>query len=203
MHDIKVFFDDSFLRITDNFSLSDNKNKDFYSFRKGFDWTNIINSLLNDNQKREILIVARKPKKAFKKFKKNFELIKAAGGVVLNEYNEFLVIDRLGMWDLPKGKIKKNESRKNAAIREVIEECGIDNPVIVNFAGYTYHVYQYKTKTILKKTFWYRMSCKKQPLTPQTSEDIVDAFWLAPKFKAVFIENTYASIANFFKTFTI
>lgn len=64
MHDIKIFFDDSFLKITDNFSLSNDKNRDFYSFRKGFDWTNIINSLLNDDQKREILIVTRKPKKS-------------------------------------------------------------------------------------------------------------------------------------------
>ncbi|HPW67617.1 MAG TPA: NUDIX domain-containing protein [Salinivirgaceae bacterium] len=203
MHDIKIFFDDSFLRITDNFSLSDDKNRDFYSFRKGFNWTNIINSLLNDNQKREILIIARKPKKAFKKLKKHFEVIKAAGGVVLNENNEFLVIDRLGKWDFPKGKLEKGEKPKIAAIREVTEECGIDSPTIIDFAGYTHHVFQHKTKTILKTTYWYRMSCKKQPLTPQTSEDIVDAFWIASKYKAIFIENTHASIADFFKTFTI
>ena len=38
------------------------------------------------------------------------ETLIAAGGWVMNEFNEVLWIFRLGVWDLPKGKVEKNES---------------------------------------------------------------------------------------------
>ena len=64
-------------------------------------------------------------KKAFKqKIISLYSLIEASGGVVLNEENKLLWIYRLGKWDLPKGKLEKNESFKVAAIREV-EERGL------------------------------------------------------------------------------
>ena len=40
-------------------------------------------------------------------FKSNFNLITAAGGLVLNSRKEFLFIFRGGKWDLPKGRIEK------------------------------------------------------------------------------------------------
>ena len=65
-------------------------------------------------------------KKAFKqKIISLYSLIEASGGVVLNEENKLLWIYRLGKWDLPKGKLEKNESFKVAAIREVEEECNV------------------------------------------------------------------------------
>ena len=56
-------------------------------------------------------------------FKSNFNLIRAAGGLVLNSQKEFLFIFRGGRWDLPKGKIEKGEQIKETALREVEEEC--------------------------------------------------------------------------------
>ena len=53
------------------------------------------------------------------------ETLIAAGGWVVNEFNEVLWIFRLGFWDLPKGKVETNENIKECAIREVIEECGL------------------------------------------------------------------------------
>ena len=64
----------------------------------------------------------------FKEMKRHFfsffKVIEAAGGVVMNEKNDILVIFRSGKWDLPKGKIDKNESIRSAALREVMEETG-------------------------------------------------------------------------------
>ena len=34
-------------------------------------------------------------------------------------------IQRLGDWDLPKGKVEKREGVEAAAVREVQEECGL------------------------------------------------------------------------------
>ncbi|MEO6915694.1 MAG: NUDIX domain-containing protein, partial [Chitinophagaceae bacterium] len=47
-------------------------------------------------------------------FWKKFKIISAAGGLVLNENDEVLLIYRRGAWDLPKGKQDDPES---------IEEC--------------------------------------------------------------------------------
>jgi len=43
----------------------------------------------------------------------------AAGGLVTNEIDEILVINRLDKWDLPKGKVEPEEPIKLAAVREV------------------------------------------------------------------------------------
>ena len=56
-----------------------------------------------------------------------FTQIPAAGGVVIRN-EKILFIFRNGKWDLPKGKIDNGETAKEAAIREVAEECGIDRP---------------------------------------------------------------------------
>src|SRR3954462_6861325 len=40
-----------------------------------------------------------------KAFFKHFLIVKAAGGMVLNEKKEILMIFRRGKWDLPKGKL--------------------------------------------------------------------------------------------------
>jgi 8-oxo-dGTP pyrophosphatase MutT (NUDIX family) len=44
------------------------------------------------------------------------------------------MILRLGKWDLPKGKMEKNEEPMICAIREVEEECGIKAKIIENMA---------------------------------------------------------------------
>src|SRR6185295_6515260 len=46
-------------------------------------------------------------------------MIESAGGLVLNESNELLMIYRNNKWDLPKGKVEKGEEYDTAALREV------------------------------------------------------------------------------------
>jgi len=57
---------------------------------------------------------------------KKFIVLKAAGGLVINEKKELLFILRRGLWDLPKGKNDGNEDSKECALREVKEETGFD-----------------------------------------------------------------------------
>jgi 8-oxo-dGTP pyrophosphatase MutT (NUDIX family) len=114
-----------------------------------------------------------------KEFKKLFKIIRAAGGLVRNTDGRILFIFRRDFWDLPKGKIEKNEKKKEAAIREVQEETGIQQIDLQDFICKTYHVYTFKEKRVLKKSYWYNMTTTDTTLTPQTEEDIEQAVWLS------------------------
>jgi len=108
-----------------------------------------------------------------------FKIIKAGGGLVLNEKAEILMIFRRGSWDLPKGKKEKGEKRKETAIREVIEETGIENVEIINPLPDTYHTYKLGKQRVIKLSYWYLMETKNQLLIPQVEEDIEKAEWIA------------------------
>lgn len=116
-----------------------------------------------------------------KDFKSLFKIVKAAGGVVFNEEGEILVIFRRGMWDLPKGKIDKGEEIIDAAIREVEEETGVVGLIASELFCKTLHTYKQSGSRILKKTYWYKMTAKKQQLKPQNEEGIELAQWMLPK----------------------
>ena len=75
--------------------------------------------------KQGTLICDEDIKKVWKRFKKPFKDVRAAGGLVENSEGAFLFIFRNGKWDLPKGKMEKGEKKKETALREVEEECGI------------------------------------------------------------------------------
>lgn len=135
--------------------------------------------------------------KVFKSILQHIQIIKAAGGLVKNGDGDFLFIHRLGKWDLPKGKVEDNEKMREAAVREVEEECGVR----INYLGQklqtTYHTYMMRGKFVLKQTNWYEMGVNKSPkLIPQTEEDITDARWIAKKDFNIVLENTYPVIAQ-------
>lgn len=118
-------------------------------------------------------------KKAFKRFKKMFTIVKAAGGLVLDEENKGLFIFRKQRWDLPKGKIELGEKRKKAAQREVEEECGIKVASMDKLITQTYHMYSQNGILMLKKTYWYKMhATSKQALKPQVEEGISRVEWM-------------------------
>lgn len=56
-----------------------------------------------------------------------FTPINAGGGLVQNAAGEYLLINRHGLWDLPKGKQEEGEDIALTALREVEEECGISS----------------------------------------------------------------------------
>lgn len=141
----------------------------------------------------------------WKAFKNDHKLIDAAGGVVLNAENELLVIHRLGFWDLPKGKLEKGELPEEGAQREVEEECGISGLEIVETLPETFHTYELKGKTILKRTFWFLMRYNgSQKLTPQTEENITQVLFM-PKndVERIALPNTYASLKPLFNAYLL
>ena len=124
----------------------------------------------------------------------------AAGGLVLNDEKELLMIFRRGKWDLPKGKLDKGERLEECAVREVEEETGLKKVSLNGPLLVTYHTYHEGTKYILKETHWYTMSVKgNQSMTPQTEEDILELKWVAEKDLKSYIEETYPSIADVLK----
>lgn len=110
--------------------------------------------------------------------------IEAGGGVVyrsLKDSNrEVLLILRNGVWDIPKGKREKGESREQCARREVMEEVNADAlPKIIDTLDSSFHSYQQKDKRYDKTTFWYMMVFENvQQFAPQTSEGIEKVEWV-------------------------
>lgn len=118
-------------------------------------------------------LIAPEPQETFKEFSEDYTVIQAAGGLVFNKENELLTIKRNGLWDLPKGKIEKHEDQRAAALREVMEETGINMINISDKIGETYHAYYEDDVILLKETHWYAMnSSGKSNLKPQTEEGI-------------------------------
>ncbi|MDX1627786.1 MAG: NUDIX domain-containing protein [Fulvivirga sp.] len=133
--------------------------------------------------------------KAF--IKKKFKVIKAAGGVV-RKGEKVLMIYRLKKWDLPKGKLEKKEKTKEAAKREVEEECNVKVDV-KNKLCTTWHTYTMKRKKVIKQTTWYNMKIvKHNNMEPQVEEDIEEVRWMTPKEVYHALQSSYKSIAFVF-----
>lgn len=119
-------------------------------------------------------------KKLKNDFKAHFSEIEAAGGLVVNELNEYLFIFRRGSWDLPKGKIDKGETKKEATLREITEETGVKNMEVIRKLMITRHTYRGNVgRRYIKKTHWFLLSTTKQTLIPQVTEDIEKAVWMS------------------------
>jgi isopentenyldiphosphate isomerase len=145
----------------------------------------------------EIQAVNIHPKAALKSFFKHFNKIKTAGGLVYHsESDSYLWIRRLGLWDLPKGKIERGESSKDAAIREIREECGLTGKLdLKHRICSTYHVYEFKNKSILKKNNWYYLEYEGDLNTkPQVEESITDVLWIKKEDFKNCLSQTYPSI---------
>ncbi|WMJ73472.1 NUDIX domain-containing protein [Cytophagaceae bacterium ABcell3] len=132
--------------------------------------------------------------------KDNFKIIKAAGGIV-RKGDKVLMIFRLGKWDLPKGKLNKHEDPAEGALREVEEECNIKVSLDKKI-GSTWHSYIRKGKRILKKTYWYEMTCvSDDDMAPQTEEFIEEVVWMSNKEVKSALKNTYKSIEEIVKVY--
>ncbi len=128
---------------------------------------------------KSVTLYSENYKKLVEDFESNYNLVQAAGGVVFRENGEALFIFRRGYWDLPKGKIEKKEKRKDAAIREVQEETGLQQINLKDFLGTTHHTYRLPNgKRVLKSTYWYTMETQETELHPQKEEDIEKAVWM-------------------------
>ena len=108
-----------------------------------------------------------------------FTEIQAGGGLVSNNRNEYLMIFRRGLWDLPKGKCEAGESIETCAVREVMEETGLTAAELGELICVTHHTYHLNGEFCLKHTWWYRMRNQGgNLLKPQVEEEINKAEWM-------------------------
>ncbi len=145
---------------------------------------NYIDSLEKPNKFSYVVLHSTDPKACFREFKAVYKIIEAAGGLVFKKpkKKKILFIHRQGFYDLPKGKIDKEEETKAAALREVKEETGIKNLKLGKKIMKTYHTYRdRKDRRVLKKTHWFQMTTKEKDFVPQVEEDIDMVFWMKPK----------------------
>jgi 8-oxo-dGTP pyrophosphatase MutT (NUDIX family) len=167
--------------------------------------TPAIKSLLHEIKKDEFhagIIWNRDIDKLKKAFFKHFIQIEAAGGIVQNEQKEILFIFRRGKWDLPKGKMEKNENPQECAIREVEEETGVKGLTLKKKVGETYHTYDEFGKHILKTSHWFYFTCNnRQKLIPQLEEDITKTEWIKTKDIKIPVSNTYENIKDILERF--
>jgi 8-oxo-dGTP pyrophosphatase MutT (NUDIX family) len=137
--------------------------------------------------------------KLLKHLFKKLPVVTAGGGMVLNERDEVLFIFRNGRWDLPKGKVEKNESIETGALREVEEETGVNNLKISKFLQTTYHVFQRKGRYRLKVTYWYEMRTDFDgKLIPEEKEGIKKVKWKDMDKAQKALKKSYANIRLLF-----
>lgn len=164
----------------------------------GFSFTKLLEKLRNTKQ---LHIISPKIEQIFGYSLSSAPLIEAAGGLVINDQKEVLMIYRLGKWDLPKGKLEKGEDIKECAVREIGEECGIDGGSIDGFLTNTYHVYYINGQPVLKRTYWYKIKYDgDKTLTPQREEDITGAEWVSLQDVPQKLQNSYETIRDVFHT---
>ncbi len=146
-------------------------------------------------KQKHFCIVCNNAKAFFKFIRKKLTVLKAAGGLVENNKGEYLFIYRNKKWDLPKGKLEKGEKMKQAAVREVEEECGIKISERDALICKTYHIYEMADEVVLKHTNWYKMKVKGSvKLAPQVAEGIMRAVWVSPEEMRSKMKNTYPLI---------
>jgi 8-oxo-dGTP pyrophosphatase MutT (NUDIX family) len=200
----KVFFNGSTILFGSEVkkSLKDNIIKKFDLCDYG-----VVNQIVSDVESGEkpsvFFILNHADNIAWNQFCSWFTEVPAAGGLVENSLGELLFIKRLGVWDLPKGKIEKNETPEFAAIREVEEECGISGLEIVRPLDSTYHIYRspyhpFPKNLILKETKWFLMRyAGNDTPVPQVDEDIETVSWVAKGEMEQIYTNTYSSLCDF------
>ena len=136
----------------------------------------------------------------YRKVCAEFLEVNAGGGLVSNRRGDFLLINRNGVWDLPKGHQDPGEDIEVTALREVQEETGIDDLILRNLICITDHCYKRNGIWHLKHTWWYDMLyTDPTDLTPQREEDISKAAWVAKSSLPPYLLNTYPSIIEVFR----
>ena len=190
----KIYINDKAIILTDNIDESD---RHIYAFST-VNLDDIIQKLQTTSQT-EAYLYHPNLSEAWQKFQTHFDVIEAAGGIVENDEKKYLFIYRNGKWDLPKGKMETGEKPDETAIREVKEECGIQNIVIDHFLLDTYHLFTENKKKRLKITHWYKMHEQdKSPLIPQTEEGIEKVEWIDVKANDLPLANSYENIKLLF-----
>lgn len=196
---IKLFYQDKVI-------IFDTKNNDYIEKDVIIENKPTIELLLPKlDQSRQLVIIAENEDSAFDHFSRPMKPVIACGGVVVNHQNELLMIHRNGRWDFPKGKLEEGESLSECAVREVMEETGIDGIATCGLPHTTKHIYNIYGSWEIKTTYWYSMnydtnrdSRESKDLSPQLIEGITACEWLSPTKAQILIHSSYSTIKEVF-----
>jgi 8-oxo-dGTP pyrophosphatase MutT (NUDIX family) len=197
----KVFFNERIVLLTDDFIRNfQTRYGLFYKYRNVAELSELLDFYWKLKQVDTLFIFHQDIDQLRERFKSCFQMVYAAGGVVKNSEDEYLIMKRRGKWDLPKGKINKNETIEKAAVREVTEETGLFGVNIVTPMLSTYHCYYIDSKPVLKRTAWFEMSYDgyDDPI-PEIEEDITEIRWVKKKDLKKYMDNTYLAIIDVLK----
>ena len=191
------------------YKVFDSKSQIIFSSQKIDNYSILINDIseiksYNNNGFFYFNYISNTPLESLLKCYSNFEFIDASGGLVENNHL-FLWIYRNGIWDLPKGKLEPSEDFESAALREVKEECGLDNQLYISKLFHiSFHTYIQNSKSILKRTHWYKMNYHGQnSLKPQIEEGIEKVQWCNFDESEIKAGISYGSILDVWKAFSL
>ena len=101
---------------------------------------------------------------------------------------------------MPKGKLDKDETIAECALREVEEETGVKKLKIENFLQTTYHIFKRNGVNKLKEVHWYAMKTSYEgELKGQASEGIERVKWKDPQKIQKALQNSYINIKILFE----
>ena len=188
----KVFFNQKPLILTSKILKSSDSNP-FIHIK--FSSKNQILKAIKAKKTESVYIYHKNIKKLWEIFTKKFPIIDAAGGLVERSDGKILFIYRNNRWDLPKGGVEKKELIIEAAQREVKEETGLADLIVISKIGETYHIFKKGKNFRLKRTYWFKMKSDYQgELFPQEEEGIISAEWINKKRIPEIFKNAYENI---------
>jgi len=197
----KIYFEKRCIMICspDNPATSD-PNVVMFSIGEDFGIDSLVGMVETSDSLLRICIPTSDVEDTYRRICSEFKEVNAGGGLVSNRRGDFLLINRNGLWDLPKGHQDPGEDIRDTALREVQEETGIDALMLREMICITDHCYRRDGIWHLKHTWWYDMLyTDPTDLTPQKEEDIAKAAWVAKSSLPAFLLNTYPSIAEVFR----
>lgn len=109
----------------------------------------------------------------------------SAGGIIFRPGPDgpeiALVLDRHGVWTLPKGKVEPGETLTQAALREVAEEVGLSGLEVLEEIGCSRYRFRVKAGVVDKTVHLFLLAASEQAqLHPFPSEGIQQADWFPP-----------------------
>jgi 8-oxo-dGTP pyrophosphatase MutT (NUDIX family) len=197
----KVFFNERIVLLTDDFIRNFQVRFGlFYKYRNVEELKELLDFYWNLKQIDTLFVFHHDIDELRERFKSCFKPVYAAGGLVRNTDGQYLIMKRRGKWDLPKGKVDRNETIEQAGIREVTEETGLRDVEIVTPLLSTYHCYIIDDHKILKRTSWFEMIYKghDQPV-PEYDEDITEIVWVRKEDLRQITGNTYLAVIDVLK----
>lgn len=199
----KVFINDKWIFFNENQGSQITENEEYEILACNDDLIfNLSVMIKTGNYDRNIVLSSSKQiQDSFAYFLNQFTVLEAAGGIVYNSANNYLLIKRFGIYDFPKGKIEKDENKSEAALREVTEETGVKKLKIMDVLPETYHIYRFGKDWLIKKTYWFLMHSQYNGLLiPQTEESIEEVIWVSKTELSQFMANSYGSLKELVKT---